>query len=253
MAMERQTRQSVTISVLIHGGFVALALLFLLLERWLEEPEPVVFELVAGAPAPVSQERPAEPVEETPLDPLEVPDAEPLKPLPDVPDLPEPEPEPPPKPKPEPKPEPVKTISAEEFFRNRDRPDRVQRVQQPRTKPVTAPEIETNVRDRLAQLPQIQIQGADIGQIESNDALLRYLAALRQQIQSAFEPTGSNLQAEAYFTVTAQGRITNARIHKSSGNSEFDRSAIRTLQIARTPGPPPGGRDYTFSLVFRSE
>ncbi|MEX0331583.1 MAG: TonB family protein [Puniceicoccaceae bacterium] len=249
MAMERQTRQSVTISVLIHGGFVALALLFLLLERWLEEPEPIVFELVAGAPAPVTQERPAEPIEESPLEPLEVPDTEPIKPLPDVPELPEPEPDPPP----EPEPEPVKTISAEEFFRNRDRPDRVQRVQQPRTRPVTAPEIETNVRDRLSQLPEIQIQGAEIGQFESNDALLRYLAALRQQIQAAFEPTGSNLQAEAYFTVTAQGRITNARIHKSSGDAAFDRSAIRTLQVARTPGPPPGGRDYTFSLVFRSE
>ena len=254
--MERQIKQSFVISVLVHIGFVALAIAVLLLENWLDKPEPVVFELVSAAAAPPSIQAPRKPLPETPLKPLEVPTAEPIKPLPDIPDLPEPPPpEPPkPKPKPEPKPEPVKTISAEEFFKNRKRPERVQQVQQKPRKVVKAPDIETNVRDRLEkQLSPIQIQGAHIGQIDNSDALQRYLADLRQRIQDSFEPSGSDLQAEAYFTVSATGRIIRSSIQKSSGDAAFDRSVLRTLQSTASPGPPPGNREYTFSLTFKSE
>jgi TonB family protein len=254
--VERTTQQSVVISILIHGGIVAFALFFIWFEGFLSKPEPVVFELVAGAAAPAPQQA-TEATPEMLIRPMEVPTAEPLKPLPDIPDLPEPPPPEPakPKPKPEaPKPEPQKQISYEDWAKTRDLPDRVQTVQQPKSKPIKTPQIETNVRDRLEkQLSPIRLQGADIGQIETNDALQRYLAALRQRIQTAFEPSGSGLQAEAYFTVTAQGRLINGKVHSSSGDAAFDRSVLRTLQIAPTPGPPPGNRDFTFSLVFRSE
>lgn len=255
--MQRETKQSLVLSFFIHGGFVLFAILFLLVEKWLSQPEPVIFELVSPAAAPAVAERPRDPVDDTPLKPIDVAKPEPIKPIPEVPDLPLPEPpkpEPKPQPKPEPKPEPVKKLSYEEWVKNRKLPERVQRVQQQRTKPVITPEIETNVRDRLErQLSPIQIQGADIGQIESSDELQRYLADLRRRIQGAFQPSGSNLQAEAHFTVTAQGRLTAATISRSSGNPAFDQSVLRTLQVARAPGPPPGNREYTFSLTFRSE
>ena len=253
--MERQIRQSFVISLLIHAGFIGFGLLFLLLQSWLRKPEPVIFELVPAAAAPAAAER-AEtiPDQQPSVDPLKIPQADPLKPVPKVPDLPEPKPEPAPTPQPKPEPAPPKQISYEEWARNRNLPDRVQRVQQPRNTPVPTPEIETNVRDRLErQLSPIRLQGADIGQVESSDALQRYLADLRRRIQAAFSPSGSGLQAEAYFTVTRDGRITRARVQDSSGNPAFDQSVLRTLQVARAPGPPPGGRDYTFSLVFRSE
>ena len=254
--MQRQTQQSLFLSLFLHVALLGCAILFFLVERWLKEPEPVVFELVAGAAAPPPRQQPREAPEDVPLEPLQMPEPEPLKPPPKVPDLPEPVPEPPPKPKPEPpKPKPKPTVSYEDWARDRDMPDRVQRVQQPKPKPVTnVPEIETNLRDRLEkQLSPIRLQGADISQIESADALQRYLADLRRRIQAAFQPTCSMLQAEAYFTVSASGVLTAARIHQSSGDAAFDRSVLRTLQTARTPGPPPGNRDYTFWLVFRSE
>jgi TonB family protein len=252
MAMQRQTQQSLFLSAFLHVVLLGCAILFFLVEDWLSEPEPVVFELVAGAAAPAPRQQPQEAPEDVPLEPLKLPETQPLKPPPKVPDLPEPVPEPP-KPKPEPKPKP--TVSYEDWARNRDMPERVQRVQQPKPRPVAnVPEIETNVRDRLEkQLSPIRLQGADISQIESADALQRYLADLRRRIQAAFQPSGSMLQAEAYFTVSAAGVLTGARIHQSSGDPAFDRSVLRTLQAARTPGPPPGNRDYTFSLVFRSE
>lgn len=247
--MDREVKQSLVISLFVHAGFVFFALLFVFLETWLEEPEPVVFELVAAsAPAQV-RERPAELPEEAPLEPLEVEEPDPIEPPPELPDLPEPEPEPPPAP------EPVQTLSFEEWARNRDLPERVQRVQRERTRtPENVPEIETDVRSRLErQLSPIRIEGVDLSDIDTSDALQRYLAALRQRIQSAFQPSGSSLEAEAYFTVSADGRLSNPRINRSSGNPAFDQSVLRTLRTARAPGPPPGNRDYTFSLVFRSE
>jgi len=243
--MDRQTKQSLVISLMVHLAFIMAGIAIVFFESWLDKPEPVVFELVAGAPSPVVNERSEEPQEETPLEPIRTEPLEPVKPVPELPDLPQPQPEP----------EPVRKLSFEEWARNRELPERVQRVQQPERRQVEAvPEIQTDVRSRLqSELPPIQIQGIDLSQINSADALQRYLAQLRASIQQAFTPTGSNLQAEAYFQVTAGGRIQDIRIHQSSGDPVFDQSVLRTLRTARTPGPPPGSRDYTFSLVFRGE
>jgi len=247
--MERHTKQSLSASLMVHAAFVGLGIIFIFVESWLKEPEPVIFELVAPAAAPQIREQPQDPVSEDPIEPLKVEELDPMKPVPEVPDLPEPEPEP------EPPPEPVKQLSYEDWARERDLPDRVQRVQKPRPKPSQpVPEIQTDVRARLEKtLSPIQLQGVDLSNIDTSDALQRYLGDLRRRIQKSFQPTGAAVQAEAYFTVTAQGRITNPRINKSSGDSAFDRSVLRTLQVATSPGPPPGNREYTFSLIFRSE
>ena len=255
--MQRETKQSLVLSFIIHGGIIGFAVLFLILEAWLDRPEPVVFELISPAAAsPAIQEQPSETVEEAPIDPLDIPDPEPIQEAPIIPELPKPVVEPPPpKPKPKPpEPEPVKKVSASDFFKNRDRPDRIQKVEQKRKEPVVAPKIETNLRKQLEkQLSDIQLRGADIGQVDSSDALMRYLAELRSRVQSTFNPSGSALKAEVYFTVTASGRILDPRIHNSSGVLAFDESVIRAMQVARSPGPPPGNREYEFSLIFRSE
>jgi len=247
--MDRTSSQAIFYSVLLHIAFITLAALFIFFERWLEEPEPVVFELVAAqaAPAAVVRERPEELVE--PLPPLDVEEPEPIRPLPEVPDVAPPEPEP------EPEPAPLPRVDFEEWSRNREMPDRVQRVQRQRQQPVTAvPEIETGLRDRLEeQIASIQIEGTLATNLEDQSELQRYLAQLRARIQEAFDPSGSNLEAEAYFLVTAGGAIRDARLNRSSGVAAFDQSVLRTLRAVRSPGPPPGGQDYTFSLVFRSE
>lgn len=244
--MERGTRQSFILSLVIHGVFAGMAVLFIFIESWFEEPEPVVFELVAAA-SPAAAETPTEaPATEPELpEPIRVDEPEPLRPPPEVPDLPEPEPEP----------EPVRKLSFEEWARNRELPERVQRVRRERERPMDpVPEIETDVRSRLEeQLSQIQVEGINLDAVQSTDPLQRYLSALRRRIQDRFEPGGSDLEAEVFFTVTADGRLTGARIQRSSGNPAFDQSVLRTLWETRPPGRPPGDRDFTFSLVFRSE
>jgi len=242
--MERQIKQSLIISVLVHLAFILAGVLVVFLESWLDKPEPLVFELVAGAPIPTPQAQPIqEPASEPPLEPIRTEPLEPVNPVPELPDIPEPEPQPEPK------------LSFDDWARNRDLPERVQRVQRQERQPVqSVPEIQTDVRSRLEnELPPIQIQGIDLSQVAPSDALQRYLAELRSRIQQAFVPTGPGLRAEAYFMVTANGQIREIRIHEASGDPVFDQAVLRTLRTARAPGPPPGARDYTFSLVFRGE
>jgi TonB family protein len=236
------------VSVLIHLTFVMAGVAFFLLETFFEEPEPVVFELVAAS-APTQPRQPEQAREEAPPEDVPPLRTETLDPLEEMPEIPE---EPPPPPEPEPAPR--KIMNFEDWARNRDLPDQVQRVERQERREVETPEIRTNLRERLEQeLPAIQVEGMDLAVSENNDALQRYLAQLRQRIEAAFVPSGADLQAEAVFTVTANGRIREIRLKQPSGNAAFDDSVRRALRTARSPGSPPESRAYTFSLVFRSE
>lgn len=52
------------------------------------------------------------------------------------------------------------------------------------------------------------------------------------------------------FVVTASGRVTSARVSRSSGNSRLDRAAVRAVRSARVPAPPAelGGSTHSFSI-----
>lgn len=239
--MTRETRQSMLLSVLIHGAGVGVFLLLLLAERWLERPEPVVLELVspAAAPAPVV-EQPEPEVEEAPEPfPLERP--EPMADLPEIPDAPA-------------EPEPVRErLRFEEWARTRDLPERVQRVERER-RAVETPRIETDLRERLeAELPAIEVGGFELNQLQDDRALRRYLARLRAAIEGGFTGSGEGLEAEVEFSVSASGVVGNVRLIESSGDAVFDRRAVEAVQRVRGLGAPPGGRNYQFRQTFRGE
>jgi len=244
--MSPETRQSMIVSVLIHGAFVLAGMAIFLLETFFEEPEPVVFELVAAS-APATPPQPEKPQPQTPPDEVPPLPREPLEPLKKMPEIPE---ETPP---PEPEPEPRKIMNFEDWARSRNLPEQVQRVQPRERRDVATPEIRSNLRERLEQeLPAIQMEETDLSLADNSEALQRYLAQLRQRIEAAFVSTGGDLQAEAVFTVTAAGRIRAARLKQRSGNAAFDESVLRALRTARSPGSPPENRNYEFSLVFRA-
>jgi protein TonB len=52
------------------------------------------------------------------------------------------------------------------------------------------------------------------------------------------------------FVVTASGRVTSARVSRSSGNSRLDNAAVRAVRSARVPAPPAelGGSTHSFSI-----
>lgn len=241
MAMNRETRQSFWISVLVHVGGVLVFVVLLWAESWLERPEPVVLELVSVEPAAVPEQ-----AEEAELEPFAVERPEPLADVPPVrEEAPLPE---------EAEPEEVRErMSFEEWARARDLPERVQRVER-RRQAVEAPRIETDLRERLeSELPAIEVAGMDLDRMVDDGALRRYLGQLQSVIQAAFTGTGEGLEAEVAFRVSAGGRIGDVRIVAASGDPVFDRRALAAVREARSLGPPPGGRSYEFRQTFRGE
>lgn len=249
MAMNRQTRQSVLLSVLVHVAGVLVFVVLVWAESWLERPEPVVLELVSAEPAAAVEEAP-EQEEEAELESFDVDRPEPLAEVPPVPEEAEVEPEAEAQPEAEAAPE---RMSFEEWARERDLPERVQRVER-RRQAVEAPRIETDLRERLeSELPAIEVAGIDLDQMVDDGELRRYLGKLQSAIQAAFRGTGEGLEAEVAFTVSAAGRIGDVRIVKASGDAVFDRRAVEAVREARSVGAPPGGRSYPFRQSFRGE
>lgn len=250
--MDAQTRSAGIISILIHLGIVFVAWVIAYMASFWQQPEPLVFELVAPvATAVTDQPDPVDPAPEP--DPAPLPSLPEVEPLPPIPPLPRPQPVLQPQPTPAPEPQPRELINIRDFRRDNPPPAPVQ-TQRPAPRPAApTPRIETHVRERLQrQLANIQVEGIEIGDIVDRNALQEYLAALRQRVQENFVPSGAGLEAEATFTVSATGQILNPRIRRSSGDAGFDQSALRALRATRSPGPPPGNRSYDFSLYFRS-
>lgn len=238
----------------VHGAAILGAVIFSLLTTCQTEPEPLVFELVGAAPAPQQLES-ARPDPES-IDAFKVDE---LPPLPDVPELPPNKPTPTPiqspAPTPAPKPKPVqKQISYEDWIKNQNLPDRRQVVQRPQNRVTPAPQIDTSIRKRLeSQQSDIRIEGISVASAQDMDALLRYQVLLSQSIQRVFVPQGEGLIATVLFSVSSSGRIHSGQIVQSSGVGAFDQAALRALQVARSPGPPPGNQTLQFSLNFRSK
>lgn len=249
--MDPLFRRAFKLALAAHGAFVLLAILVSVLAAWKREPEPLVFEWV-GLPAPSAPARSTDsPPADASLPRFDVRPTAPLKPLPELPDEP-PSPRPDPAPSPTP-PKPKPTISYEEWSRNRNLPDRRQTVQRPAPSVRPAPEIQTEIRNRLENsVSEMRIEGLRMGSVRDMDALMRYQVLLSNAIQRVFSPSGQGLVATAHFFVDPAGRIHSPRIAQSSGVAAFDQAVLRALNTVRSPGPPPETRTFEFSLTFRS-
>lgn len=262
--MKRHTRSAFNVSVSLHVVF----LVSLFIVPWLlnlrQEPEELYFELVS---MPAEGDVAEEALEQEPVDEPEPEDTslrlqelEALAELPEI-DLermrePEPEPAPQPAPQtdPEPEPEPQpQRVSYAEWRRDRDLPDQPQQTRTTRRQAPDVPQVDTRVRERLqSAVSDVRYDRSDRASSVTDDEMAAYISSLSQRLQTAFEPTGANLEAEVAFEVQANGRFGQVRIIRGSGHSAFDEAVRRTFQRTRPPGSPPGGRTYTFTLTFRS-
>ncbi|MBL4576217.1 MAG: TonB C-terminal domain-containing protein, partial [Opitutaceae bacterium] len=66
------------------------------------------------------------------------------------------------------------------------------------------------------------------------------------------EPSGfpPQTQCEVRFDITASGRLLNPLITSTSGDSDFDASALRAVRDTRGLGPTPDGRSRSYSFIF---
>lgn len=75
----------------------------------------------------------------------------------------------------------------------------------------------------------------------------RYRDLLKQHVTSGwrwFDPN-SRLKAMVVFDLSERGEISNISLYQSSGNPEFDNSALRAVAHAN-PAPPPPANVYEF-------
>ena len=82
-----------------------------------------------------------------------------------------------------------------------------------------------------------------------------YNSRLRSCIDAAWvkpsQLAGIRFFAEVDFDVLPSGQITNARLHRGSGNAAFDQSILAAFRNASSAGPTPTGQSHQFSLPFQ--
>lgn len=83
---------------------------------------------------------------------------------------------------------------------------------------------------------------------EEGSELEAYFSLLKARIKENLQPpegVSDSLKAQVEFYVAADGSISHVRISKSSGNSEFDRSAIEACEHTPSIGDRPDRRGET--------
>lgn len=238
-------------SVILH--LVVLIALFLatIVEFFKPKEELHVFEMVespsvsqmASAPAPSPRMPP-------------VPD----KPTPELPPVPElaavPEPVvPTPQPTPRPAPTKPKLTTIDDFIRQHGAPQPRQTTRT--TTPRVAVSVPTIDVPRLVVPTNTSSNASSPRPLSSQQIseLGKYSARLRAKIDAAWgKPAnlaGARVAATVIFNVSASGRITNARLQPSSGNSTFDQSVLAAFRRAVSAGPTPTGQAHVFTMTFR--
>jgi len=89
---------------------------------------------------------------------------------------------------------------------------------------------------------------------QEQSELNTYIAMLINALREAHEPppgVSDKLAVKITFDITAGGHILNPRITKSSGNADFDESALAAFRKVRSIGPTPDGKADTWTLTFR--
>jgi protein TonB len=243
------------VSVILHLGAV-LALIVFTFFKPPEKPIPTVFELVSAPPPSAAAAQPAEPIQfEKPPQPLPPPIKRPEPPPPKPPEpkpIPKPVPKPPPAAEVVPIPKPPPKLSYEQFLEQQGPP----KTRQPlptNPKPVTVPRIDTKFSANL-QESVIDFQALEALSGAEQSALDRYISRLREALRRNWEkPSGvaSSISAEVEFNVSSNGRLTNVRITRSSGNRTFDQSVREAFDRLGSAGATPNGKPQELRITFR--
>ena len=174
---------------------------------------------------------------------------------------PQPRPEPEPRreePRPEPEPQPER-ISLSEFRDRHGTPATPQPRPRPapQQRPVEAPRLDTSRISRELQSVMASSTDQDlVSRLSDSDQreLERYFARLRAAIERSWNRPSSataGMTATVSFSLSGQGRITGARVVRSSGSNAFDRSIVEAFERLGSFDPPPDAQSYTPNLTFR--
>ena len=85
-------------------------------------------------------------------------------------------------------------------------------------------------------------------------ALDSYIGRLREALRRHWTKPlslATSVSAIIEFDVQSNGRLTNARVSRSSGNAEFDQSVLGAFRALGSAGATPDGRAQKLRLTFR--
>lgn len=230
------------------------------------EPQPAIADTtepqVAPEPEPMPEPLPmSEPEPEPALEPAPV---APIPALAEVEPVPEQAAQPrPPKPRVQVK-RPVRKPQPKAVAKRKSDP--VERKPEPAPKPSSLPTVAPKPSDGASQGDQVVKAGGDSrdsgarASSARRDAELAYLAELQRAIgrYQRFPDEARRRRktgvATVAFVVTAEGRIREVRIHKTSGESSLDDAALKALQRLNRFKPIPeviGRRSWSMRVPIR--
>ncbi len=267
--MSAQSPGAYGLSALLHAGVIALVLFFSYAATSVVKDEPKILELVAGAgdnyaateaPAlgspggvklqqalvPRAEPRPAPPKAEAPpiqSAPEPLPKAaKPAKPVDLVADL--------------------KRVEARREKRLEQKYEKEREAELKR-------EAAAAKADRVAHVDAEGIREGVLGGSTANKAggaggnaltreegseLEAYFQMLTDRVRQnavPIEGVSDKLEARVEFMLAADGSISHVHVIKSSGNSEFDASAIEAVSQTQSIGPRPDGRSDTRTMLYK--
>jgi colicin import membrane protein len=256
--MRANSPEAILLSLALHGAVAALMLFMAFVMAQRPQKPPEVFELVAGPPtdpgalvapalgSPSGDVRLKVPPTRLPPEPKQTVRENVVKA--------------PPKTKAEPLPKDAvtqtRTMTKEEYDRLHGK-TKAAATPAPPT-PTKAPRIDAKgIANGVRGGSADNTRGGGGGKALSRDqmdAMAEYFAALRLHLQEALErPTGASdrLTCEIRFFLAANGQIDNVAVARSSGDAEFDRSALAAFNRIAWPGPRPDRQSGYLSVTFR--
>jgi len=87
---------------------------------------------------------------------------------------------------------------------------------------------------------------------DNNDVLAAYDALFKQRLRAEFEPPpglSDSLKLTMEFRSNADGSLSNIRIVKGSGSTEFDRAVLEAMRRVRMPARPDR-KSETIEFIF---
>jgi colicin import membrane protein len=272
--MSAQSPGAYGFSALLHAGVIALVLFFSYAATSVVKDEPKILELVAGAgdnyaatAAPALGSPGGVKLQQAPVP---VPRAEP-RPAPPKPEAapiqsaPEAVPAPPKAAKPA---KPVDLVADLKKVEAR-REKRLEAAYEKKREAELKREAAAAKADRVAHVDTEGIREGVLGGSTANktggaggNALTReegseleaYFQMLTNRVRQnavPIEGVSDTLEARVEFMLDADGSISHVRVIKSSGNSEFDASAIEAVSQTHSIGPRPDGRSDTRTMLYK--
>jgi len=267
--MSAQSPGAYVLSALIHGAVAALVLFFSYAATSVAQETPRIFELVAGAgdnyaataapalgipgrvkPAAAAAKPLPSPIQPAPPEAVPAP-AKPVKP----PDL-------------------VADLKKAEARREARLEARYQKEQEAEKKRITQEEFlrqQAEAKAGTTKVSHIDAEGIKEGVIggspdnktggaggkaltrEEGSEMDAYFALLTSRIKENLTPPEGlteDISARVEFFLGADGSRSGARITKSSGNAEFDRSVLDACERTHWSLPRPDGRSELVQMTF---